>query len=62
MKIHSDSLTVHTEEKRKFMNITPKVKFAMEKSGIRDGVVLVSALHTNSAVFVNDEDPAAAAR
>ncbi len=57
MKIHSDYMTVHTKQKREFINITPNVKFAMEKSGIRDGIVLVSALHANSAVFVNDEEP-----
>ena len=39
------------------MNITANVKFAVEKSGVRDGVILVSALHPNSAVFVNDEEP-----
>lgn len=57
MKIHSDYLTVQTKQKREFMNITPNVKSAMEKSGIRDGVILVSALHANAAVFVNDEEP-----
>ena len=39
------------------MNITANVKFAVEKSEVRDGVILVSALHPNSAVFVNDEEP-----
>ena len=57
MKVHSDYLTVQTKQKREFMNITPNVKFAVEKNGVRDGVALVSALHPNSAVFVNDEEP-----
>ena len=57
MKIHNDYMTVHTKQSREFMNITPNVKFAREKSGIRDGVILVSTLHANSAVFVNDEEP-----
>lgn len=57
MKIHNDYMTVHTKQSREFMNITPNVKFAMEKSGIRDGLILVSTLHANSAVFVNDEEP-----
>ncbi len=57
MRVHSDYMTVHTKQKREFINITPNVKFAMEKSGIRDGIVLVSVLHANSAVFVNDEEP-----
>jgi len=57
MKVRNDYVTVQTKQKREFMNITPNVKSAMEKSGIRDGIVLVSALHVNSAVFVNDEEP-----
>ncbi len=56
MKIHNDYMTVHTKQNREFINITPNVKFAMEKSGIREGIVLVSTLHTNSAVFVNDQE------
>jgi secondary thiamine-phosphate synthase enzyme len=57
MRIHSDYLTVQTEKKRQFMNITQNVKEAAEKSGIQDGFVLVSSLHGNSGIFVNDEDP-----
>ncbi len=57
MKIHSDYMTVHSKEKREFINITSNVKAAVEKSGIRDGIILVSALHANSVVFVNDEEP-----
>ena len=56
MKIHNDYMTIHTKEKREFQNITPNLKFALEKSGIRDGFILVSTLHTNAAVFVNDEE------
>jgi len=57
IKIHNDFMTVQTKKSREFMNITPNVKFAMEKSGIRDGLILVNTLHTNCAVFVNDEEP-----
>jgi secondary thiamine-phosphate synthase enzyme len=38
------------------MNITASVKEAAEKSGIRDGLILVSSLHANSAVFINDDE------
>jgi secondary thiamine-phosphate synthase enzyme len=57
MRIHSEYMTVQTKEKREFMNITPNIKDAAEKSGIRDGLILISSLHANSGVFVNDEDP-----
>jgi secondary thiamine-phosphate synthase enzyme len=57
MRIHSDYVTVQTKERREFLNITPKIKAAVEKSGIRDGIILISFLHSNSALFVNDEEP-----
>ena len=56
MRIHSDYMTVQTNEKREFLNITPNIKAAVEKSGIRDGIILISSLHSNSALFVNDEE------
>jgi secondary thiamine-phosphate synthase enzyme len=56
MRTHSEYITVHTEQKREFMNITPNVKSAMEKSGLRDGIILVAALHSNSGVFINDDE------
>ena len=56
MRIHSDYLTVQTKKKREFMNLTPQIRDTAEKSGIRDGLVLVSSLHANSGVFVNDEE------
>lgn len=57
MRIHSEYMTVQTDQKREFLNITPNINAAVEKSGIRDGVILVSPLHSNSALFINDEDP-----
>jgi secondary thiamine-phosphate synthase enzyme len=56
MRIHNDYITVQTKQKREFMNITANVKDAADKSGIRDGIILVSSLHSNSGVFVNDEE------
>jgi secondary thiamine-phosphate synthase enzyme len=57
MKIHTDYMTVQTKEKREISNITQNLKFAVEKSGIRDGIILVAALHSNSAVFIAEDDP-----
>ncbi len=57
MKIYNEEITLHTEKLREFINITPSVKAAMEKSGFSDGIILVSTLHSNSAVIVNDEEP-----
>src|SRR5262249_30689735 len=47
-------MTVQTNEKREFVDITSNVKDTAAKSGIQNGVILVSSLHSNSGVFVND--------
>ena len=57
MKIYTDYMTVQTKQKREISNITQNLKFAVEKSGIRDGVIVVAALHSNSAVFIAEDDP-----
>ena len=57
MKIYTDYMTVQTKQKREVSNITQNLKFAVEKSGIRDGIVVVAALHSNSAVFIAEDDP-----
>jgi secondary thiamine-phosphate synthase enzyme len=57
MKIYNEQLTLQTLSKREFMNITPQIKSAMEKSGFRDGIILVSVLHSNAAIVVNDDEP-----
>jgi secondary thiamine-phosphate synthase enzyme len=56
MKIYNDFLTIECKQKREFRNLTPSVRAAVSKSGIRDGMILVSALHSNAAVFLNDEE------
>jgi secondary thiamine-phosphate synthase enzyme len=57
MRIYNEQITLHSKEPREFINITPQLKAAMEKSGFSDGIILVSTLHSNSAIFVNDEEP-----
>lgn len=57
MRIYNEQITLQSKKPREFVNITPQVKAAMEKSGFSDGIILVSTLHSNSAVFVNDEEP-----
>jgi secondary thiamine-phosphate synthase enzyme len=56
VKIYTDYMTVQTQQQREFITITSNVKFAVEKSGLQDGIVLVCSLHSNSAVFVNDDE------
>jgi secondary thiamine-phosphate synthase enzyme len=56
MRIYNEQLTLHSQKLREFINVTPQVKSAMEKSGFHDGIILVSSMHSNSAVIVNDEE------
>jgi secondary thiamine-phosphate synthase enzyme len=42
--------------RRGFVNITPQVRSALHKSGIREGLCLVNAMHITASVFVNDDE------
>ncbi|HTV58616.1 MAG TPA: secondary thiamine-phosphate synthase enzyme YjbQ [Verrucomicrobiae bacterium] len=57
MKIYTEHITLQTQKVREVVNLTSQVKAAMEKSAFRDGIILVSSLHSNSAVVVNDDEP-----
>lgn len=54
MKSHTEYLTFKTENHREYVHITPQVESIVYKSGIDDGIVLVSAMHITAGVYVND--------
>ncbi|MGB9792903.1 MAG: secondary thiamine-phosphate synthase enzyme YjbQ [Thermacetogeniaceae bacterium] len=56
MRWHTEYHWFQTERKKEFINITDLVNKAVEKSGIKEGMALVSAMHITSGVFVNDEE------
>ena len=56
MKSHTEYLWFETSKKRDYINITGKVEDALQKSGIMEGFVLVSAMHITAAVYVNDAE------
>jgi secondary thiamine-phosphate synthase enzyme len=56
MRFHTEYLTFNTPEHRHFINITTEVAAALHKSGVREGMVLVSAMHITAGVWVNDAD------
>ena len=43
--------------RRGFVNITPQVESCLRDSGIREGLVLVNAMHITASVFINDDEP-----
>ena len=56
MRFHTEYLTFQTREHREYLNITPQVEAALAKSGIREGMILVSAMHITAGVWVNDAE------
>jgi secondary thiamine-phosphate synthase enzyme len=52
----TEYLWFETERPREFINITDRVRAVVAKSGVREGMVLVSAMHITAAVWVNDDE------
>jgi secondary thiamine-phosphate synthase enzyme len=57
MKTATDYLYFETKKRRELINITDRVETFVQASGIREGMVLVSAMHITAGVFVNDHEP-----
>jgi secondary thiamine-phosphate synthase enzyme len=57
MKSFRGELTFHVPARRGFINITPDVAQCLKESGIREGLVLVNAMHITASVFINDDEP-----
>ncbi len=57
MKSHTDYLWFTTKKRREILNITSALAGQVEKSGVREGFCLVSAMHITAAIWVNDEEP-----
>ena len=56
MKSYRKELWFNIPERRGFVNITPDVEQCIDKSGIREGLVLVNAMHITASVFINDDE------
>ena len=56
MKFQTEYLTFKTSKHREYVHITPQVEAIVKKSGVRDGMVLVSAMHITAGVYVNDDE------
>jgi secondary thiamine-phosphate synthase enzyme len=57
MKTHTDYLYYTTKKQKEIVNITAEVEEVVRKSGVKEGMVLVSAMHITASVFINDEEP-----
>jgi secondary thiamine-phosphate synthase enzyme len=56
MKSYRKELWFNVPARRGFVNITPVVETALRESGIREGFVLVNAMHITASVFINDDE------
>jgi len=56
LKFATEYLWFNTKKHREYINITHEVEKVVEKSGIREGMVLVSAMHITASIYINDAE------
>ena len=56
MNSYRKVLSFNVPTRRAFMNITREVATALRESGIREGLILVNAMHITASVFINDDE------
>lgn len=57
MKSYRKELYFEVPKRMAFINITPIIEECVKESGIREGLVLVNAMHITASVFINDDEP-----
>ncbi len=56
MKSYRKELWFEVPARRAFLNITETVESCLRESGVREGLVLVNAMHITASVFINDDE------
>jgi secondary thiamine-phosphate synthase enzyme len=56
MRSYRKELWFNVPQRRGFVNITPQVEECLAESGVREGLVLVNAMHITASVFINDNE------
>jgi secondary thiamine-phosphate synthase enzyme len=56
MKSYRKELLFNVPTRRAFINITPQVQECLQESGVKEGLVLVNAMHITASVFINDDE------
>ncbi|MRR16367.1 MAG: YjbQ family protein [Deltaproteobacteria bacterium] len=56
MKSYRKELWFDIPKRRAFINITPQVEACLKESAIREGLLLVNAMHITASVFINDNE------
>lgn len=56
MKTYRQELWMNVPARMDFVNITNEVQKAVDNSGVKEGMVLVNAMHITASVFINDDE------
>lgn len=56
MRSYREELWFETKTRRAYVNITRQVEAAVKKSGVKEGMVLVNAMHITASVYINDDE------
>ncbi|MDP8233245.1 MAG: secondary thiamine-phosphate synthase enzyme YjbQ [Candidatus Saelkia tenebricola] len=56
MKFLTEYLWFNTKTRRAYINITGKIEELVKKSGVREGLCLVNAMHITASVYINDDE------
>lgn len=57
MKSFRKELWMNVPARRGFVRLTREVETCVAESGVREGLVLVNAMHITASVFINDDEP-----
>ncbi len=56
VKSYREELWFNIPDRVGFINITPQIRESLRKSGVREGLCLVNAMHITASVFINDDE------
>jgi secondary thiamine-phosphate synthase enzyme len=56
MRSYRKELWFNVPSRRAFINVTGEVEECLRESGVREGLVLVNAMHITASVFINDDE------
>lgn len=57
MKIHKERINFQTKSQIEFVNVTDQIQEILDRSGVREGQVLVYSEHTTMSVIINHYEP-----
>ncbi|MFO7975270.1 MAG: secondary thiamine-phosphate synthase enzyme YjbQ [Candidatus Hydrogenedentota bacterium] len=56
MRSYRKELWFNAPQRRQIIHITPEIEKCLRESGVKEGLVLVNAMHITASVFINDNE------